>query len=105
MPHSCTGAVLLPAASISGVVPLEAERSLQCDHIEERGEHLFGLACKRDPEGIVAKRKFDPYLPNAKWYKIRNRYYPLWTGREKRFERERSTDPELALPEHVRSGK
>jgi len=32
---------------------------------------------KRNPEGIVAKRKFDPYrIDNAKWYKIRNRNYP-----------------------------
>jgi len=40
------------------------------------GESLFQLACKRDIEGIVAKRKFDLYLlDNAKWYKIRNRNY------------------------------
>ena len=43
---------------LRGVVPHEAERLLYCDHIEERGEHLFRLACKRDLEGIVAKRKF-----------------------------------------------
>ena len=30
---------------------------------------------------------------NAKWYKIRNRNYSQWVGREKLFERERSTDP------------
>ena len=53
---------------LRGVVPHEAERLLYCDHIEERGEHLFRLACKRDLEGIVAKRKFDPYLlDTAKW--------------------------------------
>jgi len=58
------------------------------------GERLFQLACKRDIEGIVAKRKFDPYLlDNAKWYKIRNRNYSQWVGREKLFERERSTEP------------
>ena len=55
---------------------------------------MFQLACKRDLEGIVAKRKFDPYLPdNAKWYKIRNRNYSQWAGREKLFERERASDP------------
>jgi hypothetical protein len=27
-----------------------------------QGERLFQLACKRDLEGIVAKRKFDPCL-------------------------------------------
>jgi len=75
-------------------VPHEALRLLYCDHIEDHGERLFQLACKRDLEGIVAKRKFDPYLlENAKWYKIRNRNYSQRAGREKLFERERSTDP------------
>ena len=61
---------------------------------EERGKHLFRLACKRELEGIVAKRKFDPYLlDNAKCYKIRNRNYSQRVGRETLFERERSTDP------------
>jgi len=47
-----------------------------------------------DLEGIVAKRKFDPYLlDNAKWYKIRNRNYSQGVGREELFERERSIDP------------
>lgn len=79
---------------LRGVVPHEAECLLYCDHIEERGEHLFRLALKRDLEGVVAKQKFDPYLQNnAKWYKIRNRHYSQWVGREKLFERERSTDP------------
>jgi bifunctional non-homologous end joining protein LigD len=81
---------------LRGVVPHQAERLLYCDYIEERGEHLFRLACRRDLEGIVAKRKFDPYLlDNAKWYKIRNRNYSQWVGREELFERERASDPEL----------
>ena len=32
-------------------------------------------------------------LDNAKWYKISNRSYSQWVGRENLFERERSTDP------------
>jgi hypothetical protein len=49
---------------------------------------LFRLACKRDLEGIVAKRKFDPYLlENGRWYKIRNHNYSQWVGREELFER------------------
>src|SRR5262249_24253338 len=75
---------------LRAVVPHEAERLLYCDHIEEHGEHLFRLACKRDLEGIVAKRKFDPYpLDNAKWYKIRNRNHSQWWEERN----ERSTDP------------
>ena len=50
------------------VVPQQGKRPLYCDHVEGQGERLFQLACKRDREGIVAKRKFDPYLlDNAKW--------------------------------------
>ena len=79
---------------VRGLVPQQGKRLLYCDHVEGQGERLFQLACKRDLEGIVAKRKFDPYLlDNAKWYKIRNRNYSQWVGREKLFERERSTDP------------
>jgi hypothetical protein len=29
------------------------------------GEELFYLVCMRDLEGVVAKRKIDPYLPSA----------------------------------------
>jgi len=44
---------------------------------------------------MVAKHKYDPYLPNAEWLKIRNRYYSQWAGRVELFERERDTDPDL----------
>ena len=76
------------------MVPQQGKRLLYCDHVDEgQGERLFQLACKRDLEGMVAKRKFDPYLlDNTKRYKIRNRSYSQWVGREKLFERERSAD-------------
>ena len=32
----------------------------------KRQEGLFRLACENDLEGIVAKRKSDPYLPECK---------------------------------------
>ena len=77
------------------VVPKRGERLLYCDHVEENGEALFELACERDLEGIVAKRKGDPYLlEHASWLKIRNRNYSQWIGREELFERERETDPD-----------
>ena len=42
-------------------------------HVETRGEKLFALACKKDLEGIVAKRRYDPYIVGeAQWVKIRN---------------------------------
>jgi hypothetical protein len=59
---------------------------------------LFQLACANDLEGIVAKRKFDPYLPeHTKWLKIRNTSYSQWEGREELFEREREADPDMSL--------
>lgn len=52
------------------------------------GEALFQLACANDLEGIGAKRKYDPYLPNqASWLKIRNPNYTQWEGREELFNR------------------
>jgi hypothetical protein len=65
--------------------------------VETAGEQLFHLACMRDLEGIVAKRKFDPYLPNGEtsWLKIRNRDYSQWVGREELFEKERDSNPDL----------
>lgn len=80
---------------LRAVVPKRSERLLYCDHIEGDGEGLFRLACEHDLEGIVAKHKGAPYLPDAKptWFKIRNRNYSQWAGREELFERERKAVP------------
>jgi hypothetical protein len=75
------------------VVPKRGERLLYCDHIYGDGEGLFRLACENDLEGIVAKRKSDPYLLEyANWLKVRNSSYSQWVGREELFERERGAD-------------
>ena len=81
---------------LRSVIPPVGERLLYCDHVEGAGQALFNFVCQRDLEGIVAKRKFDPYLldGNAEWLKIRNKAYSQWVGREELFERERSSDPE-----------
>jgi ATP-dependent DNA ligase len=57
---------------------------------------LFRLACEHDLEGIVAKWKHVPYLPDqpTSWLKIRNRSYSQWVGREELFERERDGVPD-----------
>lgn len=61
---------------LHAVVPRRGECLLYCDHIDGDGAGLFRLACESDLEGIVAKRKSDPYLPeHATWLKIRNRDY------------------------------
>jgi bifunctional non-homologous end joining protein LigD len=78
------------------IAPKLGERLLYCDHIDGDGEGLFRLACEHDLEGIVAKRKLDPYLPeHASWLKIRNQNYSQWVGREDLFEKERAVDPDI----------
>ncbi len=81
---------------LRAVVPKRGERLLYCDHVEADGDGLFRLACEHDLEGIVAKRKSDPYLPDhASWLKIRNQAYSQWAGREELFERERGSNPDF----------
>lgn len=83
---------------LRSILPTGSDRVLYCDHIESDGESLFRLACQSDLEGIVARRKFDPYLPKqASWLKIRNTNYSQWEGRGELFERERESDPDLSL--------
>jgi bifunctional non-homologous end joining protein LigD len=83
---------------LHAAVPRQSERLLYCDHIDGDGEGLFRLACEQDLEGIVAKRKSDPYLPDhATWLKIRNSTYSQWIGREKLFERQRGSDPDFQV--------
>ena len=81
---------------LHAVVPKRGERLLDCDHIDSNGEELFRLACENDLEGIVAKRRSDPYLlEHATWLKIRNHDYSQWVGREELFEREGGNDPDV----------
>jgi ATP-dependent DNA ligase len=49
--------------------------------VEERGRDLFAAAERLDLEGIVAKRKADPYVPATVWYKVKNRAYTQAEGR------------------------
>ena len=84
---------------LRGIVPSNGEHLLYSDHVELAGEEFFYFACERDVEGIVAKRRFDPYVlgGSTKWYKIRNPNYSRWIGREERFEKERHSDPDWHL--------
>jgi hypothetical protein len=49
--------------------------------IRGAGRDLFAAAERLDLEGIVAKRKADPYGPEAVWYKVKNRAYTQSEGR------------------------
>jgi ATP-dependent DNA ligase len=48
---------------------------------EEDGQELFEAACGLDLEGIVAKRKSDPYAGETPWYRIKNPTYTQAEGR------------------------
>jgi ATP-dependent DNA ligase len=43
--------------------------------VEGRGKALMAAVEEQDLEGIVAKRKRDPYRRGVKWWKIKNRAY------------------------------
>jgi bifunctional non-homologous end joining protein LigD len=85
-------------AKLRALVSNRNDHLLYCDHVEAHGEKLFALACKKDLEGIVAKRKYDPYIVGqAQWVKIGNTAYSHWEGQEKLFERDREVDPDIYL--------
>jgi ATP-dependent DNA ligase len=49
--------------------------------LEESGRALFSAIKKMDLEGIIAKRKGDPYTPETSWYKIDNPGYSQGEGK------------------------
>jgi bifunctional non-homologous end joining protein LigD len=49
--------------------------------LDEHGRALFSAIKKMDLEGVVAKRKGDPYAPGTEWYKIKNAGYTQGEGR------------------------
>lgn len=49
--------------------------------------HLFDSAVRMDLEGIVAKRRADPYAPETEWLKIKHAGYSQMAGRWEMFER------------------
>jgi bifunctional non-homologous end joining protein LigD len=55
--------------------------------VEVRGRDLFAAADRLDLEGIVARRKADPYAPSTVWYKIKNRAYTQSDGRWELFQK------------------
>ena len=63
------------------------DRLLYVDHIEEQGEQLFEMICRRDMEGVVAKPKASPYRLYGKtpWVKIKNPEYSQAEGRGELF--------------------
>jgi bifunctional non-homologous end joining protein LigD len=57
--------------------------------VEEHGRELYEAAQRLDLEGIAAKRKADPYSPQAVWYKVKNPAYTQSEGRGDLFHKPR----------------
>jgi ATP-dependent DNA ligase len=60
---------------LSKLIPATTTVLSQVFSIEERGRDMFAAVQRLDLEGIVAKRKADPYRPETVWYKIKSRTY------------------------------
>ena len=86
-------------ARLRTITPKRGASLLYSGYVEREGEAFFKLACEHDLEGIVAKHRSSPYIPDSEpgWLKIRNTHYSQWAGREELFERERANDPDLGL--------
>jgi len=74
-------------------VPRSSNRSYRLrylDHIEANGCALYGMACERELEGIVAKHRGGPYdARRPLWVKIKNPAYTQAERREELFEKMR----------------
>jgi bifunctional non-homologous end joining protein LigD len=75
--------------ALAGVVPATTTVISQVFSIAERGRDLFDAAQRLDLEGIVAKRKADPYGAGVTWYKIKNRAYTQMEERLEQFQKKR----------------
>jgi bifunctional non-homologous end joining protein LigD len=49
--------------------------------VRGRGRELFAAVERLDLEGLVAKRRLDPYAADTVWYKVKNRAYTQMEGR------------------------
>ena len=70
------------------LIPDQPAALLYVEHIEQRGEDLFELACREDLEGIVAKLRSGTYdcQHATSWIKIKNPLYTQMVGRQELFD-------------------
>ena len=64
---------------------IEASPIGYVEHVED--PHLYESAVRMDLEGIVAKRRADPYAPATEWLKIKHSGYSQMEGRWEMFAR------------------
>jgi len=67
-------------------------------YVEERGVDLFHEVCKRNLEGVVAKRKNGTYATISGWLKIKNPNYTQSERRHELFESFKTQTPKPELP-------
>jgi bifunctional non-homologous end joining protein LigD len=70
---------------LEGLIPTSNPTLSRVLSVEENGRELFEAAQRLDLEGIVAKRKEDPYSRRATWYKVKNSAYTQAEGRGELF--------------------
>jgi hypothetical protein len=58
--------------ALQRVIPATSTVLSRVFAVEGRGRDLFAAAERLALEGIVAKRKVDPYAPSTVWYKVKN---------------------------------
>jgi len=68
-------------AALRKLLPTRSPYVLYANFVIERGVGLFRAACVRDLEGIVAKKKDEPYADNVRWIKVKNPGYSQAVGR------------------------
>jgi len=74
----------------------DSPRLLYADRVRGNGMVLYKGVCDLDLEGIVAKHRNGHYTSEVEastWFKIRNRSYSQWAGRDEAFERDRHAEP------------
>ena len=72
---------------LAGIIPAQTGIICSTLTIDEHGQELFEAVCGLDLEGIVAKRKADPYEVETRWFKIKNPAYSQAAGRRELFDR------------------
>ena len=66
---------------LRGILPKGSPIVSEALSVAGRGRELFELMCINDLEGVVAKRRVDPYDSRIRWLKIKNPDYSQKEGR------------------------
>ena len=75
---------------LAELIPESSQTISRVLTVDGDGRGLFEAVERLDLEGIVAKRKADPYGPRTAWYTVRNPGYTRAEGRRELFERKGS---------------